>query len=170
MLDETLERFQHTMRRKFRNRSYTLRADRKNQRKEFYKRCIILWATLILEHFRNKLIFYGEELLDPRSTPKLEDYPCRLSATAYSIYSQLPTISGGRLLHPQSEDAPCRADKGPVEDSCEPWGSIKYWEVLEWLHNWQLLKKDSRPWVSDIYMRTERRGGGHTGCPETESK
>jgi hypothetical protein len=28
--------------------------------------------------------------------------------------------------------------------SCnEPSGSIKRWEVLEWLHNWQLLKKSS---------------------------
>jgi hypothetical protein len=24
-------------------------------------------------------------------------------------------------------------------------GSIKCWEVLEWLHNWLLLKKDSAP-------------------------
>jgi hypothetical protein len=31
--------------------------------------------------------------------------PCRLSATAYSSYSQLPSIPGGRLLHPQPEDA-----------------------------------------------------------------
>jgi hypothetical protein len=32
--------------------------------------------------------------------------------------------------------------QGPVEGSCEhgnePLGSIKCWEVLEWLHNWQL--------------------------------
>jgi hypothetical protein len=38
---------------------------------------------------------------------------------------------------------------GPVESSCErgnePSGSIKRWEVLEWLHNWQLLKKGSAP-------------------------
>jgi hypothetical protein len=38
---------------------------------------------------------------------------------------------------------------GPVEGSCEhgnePSGSIKCWEVLEWLHNWQLLKKGSAP-------------------------
>jgi len=27
------------------------------------------------------------------------------------IYSQLPSISGGRLLHPQPEDAPCRGDR-----------------------------------------------------------
>jgi hypothetical protein len=30
--------------------------------------------------------------------------PCRFSATAYSIYSQLPSISGDHLLHPQPED------------------------------------------------------------------
>jgi hypothetical protein len=34
---------------------------------------------------------------------------------------------------------------GPVEGSCEhgnePSGSIKCWEVLERLYNWQLLKK-----------------------------
>jgi hypothetical protein len=38
----------------------------------------------------NKLIFYCEELCSPM--PKLEDHPCRLSVTAYSIYSQLPSI------------------------------------------------------------------------------
>jgi hypothetical protein len=40
-------------------------------------------------------------------------------------------------------------EKGQVEGSCErgnePSGSIKRWEVLEWLHNWQLLKKGSSP-------------------------
>jgi hypothetical protein len=61
-------------------------------------------------NFRNKLIFYGEELLAPHPTPKPE--ACRLSATAYSIYSQLPSRCGGRLLQPQPEDAPCRGDKG----------------------------------------------------------
>jgi hypothetical protein len=38
---------------------------------------------------------------------------------------------------------------GPVEGSCEhgnePPGAIKCCEVLEWLHNWQLLKKGSAP-------------------------
>jgi hypothetical protein len=41
-----------------------------------------------------------------------------------------------------------------VEDSCEhgnePSGSIKWWEVLEWLHNWRLLKKGSAPYVSKV--------------------
>jgi hypothetical protein len=48
--------------------------------------------------FITSLFFYGEELLAPCPTPKLEGHPCRLCATAYSIYSQLP---GGCLLHPQ---------------------------------------------------------------------
>jgi hypothetical protein len=29
-------------------------------------------------------------------------------------YSQLPSISGGRLLHPQPEDAPCHGDRDPL--------------------------------------------------------
>jgi hypothetical protein len=40
-----------------------------------------------------------------------------------------------------------------VEGSCEhgnePSVSIKCWEVLEWLHNWRLLKKGSAAWESD---------------------
>jgi len=35
--------------------------------------------------FRNKLIFYGEELLTPRPTPKVEDHP--LSAVRDSLFS-----------------------------------------------------------------------------------
>jgi len=41
---------------------------------------------------RNMIHFCGEELLVHRLTPKLDDYLFRLSATAYSIYSQLPSI------------------------------------------------------------------------------
>jgi hypothetical protein len=41
------------------------------------------------------------------------------------------------------------SEYGPVEGSCEHGnelsGSLKYWEVLVWLHNWQLLKKGSAP-------------------------
>jgi hypothetical protein len=35
--------------------------------------------------------------------------------------------------------------EGSCESGNEPLGSIKRWEVLERLHNWQLLKKDSVP-------------------------
>jgi hypothetical protein len=52
---------------------------------------------------RNRLFFYWEELLAPRSAPKPVITIRRLSATAYSIYSQLPS---SRQLHPQPEDAP----------------------------------------------------------------
>jgi hypothetical protein len=42
-----------------------------------------------------------------------------------------------------------------VESSCEhgnePSGSLKCWEVLEWLHNWRLLKKASAPYVSKFF-------------------
>jgi hypothetical protein len=32
---------------------------------------------------------------------------------------------------------------GSCEHGDEPSGSIKCWQVLEWLYNWRLLKKDS---------------------------
>jgi hypothetical protein len=32
-------------------------------------------GPMLRMNFRNKLIFYGEELLAPRPTPKLEDHP-----------------------------------------------------------------------------------------------
>jgi hypothetical protein len=44
--------------------------------------------------------------------PSWRTTPCLLSATAYSMYSQLPSKTGDRLLHPQPEDAPCLGDKG----------------------------------------------------------
>jgi hypothetical protein len=48
------------------------------------------------------LFFYCEELL--AQPPTWRTTPCRLFATAYSTYSQLSSISGGRLFHPQPED------------------------------------------------------------------
>jgi hypothetical protein len=32
-----------------------------------------------------------------------------------------------------------------VKTVMEPSGSLKCWEVPEWLHNWQLLRKGSAP-------------------------
>jgi hypothetical protein len=40
--------------------------------------------------------------------------PCWPSTTAYTLYSQLLSVSGDYLLHPQPEDAPCYGDKGPT--------------------------------------------------------
>jgi hypothetical protein len=33
--------------------------------------------------------------------------------------------------------------EGSYEDGNEPSGSIKRWEILEWLNDWRLLKKGS---------------------------
>jgi hypothetical protein len=38
--------------------------------------------------------------------------------------------------------------EGCCEHCKEPSGSIKCWGILEWLHNWQLLRKGSAPWVT----------------------
>jgi hypothetical protein len=38
---------------------------------------------------------------------------------------------------------------GTSEQGNELSGSIKCWEVLEWLHNWRLLKKGSAPGMSN---------------------
>jgi hypothetical protein len=43
--------------------------------------------------------------------------------------------------------------KGSCEHGIEPSGSIKYWEVLEWLHNWWLLEKGSAPLVSNLFKK-----------------
>jgi hypothetical protein len=60
------------------------------------------------------IFFTARGLLSPRPVPKLEDIPCRLSTAAYSVYSQLPSSAGLRLLHPQFKDAPFRGDKRPT--------------------------------------------------------
>jgi hypothetical protein len=44
--------------------------------------------------FRNRFIFYGRGLLAP--PPSCTTTPCRLSVAAYSMYSQLTSITGGR--------------------------------------------------------------------------
>jgi hypothetical protein len=47
--------------------------------------------------------FHGDEYLfnPPAELPSWGTSFCRLIATAYSIHSQITSVSGGRLLHPQ---------------------------------------------------------------------
>jgi hypothetical protein len=45
--------------------------------------------------FRNRLIFYAEGLLASQP-PSWRTTLCRLSEAAYSMYSQLTSITGGR--------------------------------------------------------------------------
>jgi hypothetical protein len=61
--------------------------------------------------FRNMVIFYGEELLVLRPTPKLEDHP--LSAVRDCIFAATLHIRRP-FLHPQPEDAPCGGDRDPL--------------------------------------------------------
>jgi hypothetical protein len=65
-------------------------------------------------NFRNRLIFYGDELLAPRPTSKLEDHPfsavrdCLFNIFAATLHIWRPSPPS------QPEDAPCRGDKGPT--------------------------------------------------------
>ena len=55
--------------------------------------------------------FYGDELLAPRPTPKLEDHP--LSAIASSIYIRSYPPYWRTFLHSQPKGARCRGDRDP---------------------------------------------------------
>jgi hypothetical protein len=63
---------------------------------------------------RNVIIFYGEELLAPRLTPKLEDHPllavrdCLFKTFAATLHIWRP------FFNPQPENAPCLGDRGPL--------------------------------------------------------
>jgi hypothetical protein len=65
----------------------------------------------LCDMFRNTVFFYGEELLAPRPTPKLEDHPlsavrdCLFDVFAATLHIRRP------FLRPQPEDAPCRGDR-----------------------------------------------------------
>jgi len=66
------------------------------------------------ETFRNKLHFYGEGLLAPRPTPKLECHPLpALRDCLFNIFAAILRI-WRPSLHLQSEDSPCHGDKGPT--------------------------------------------------------
>jgi hypothetical protein len=60
------------------------------------------------------MTFYGEDLLTPRPSPKLEDYP--LSAVRDCLFNVFAgTLHNWRpFLHPQPEDAPSRGDRDPL--------------------------------------------------------
>ena len=65
------------------------------------------WA--LCEYFVTRyFFFYGEDLLAPRPTPKLEDHP--LSAVRDCLFN----IYWWTFLHPKPEGAPCRGDRDPL--------------------------------------------------------
>jgi hypothetical protein len=67
-----------------------------------------------LKHNVTIKIFYGEGLLAPRPTPKLEDHPllavcnCLFNIFTVTLHNQRTS------LHLQPEDAPCHDDKIPT--------------------------------------------------------
>jgi hypothetical protein len=63
-------------------------------------------AMCIISQHNN---FYGDELLARRPNPKLEDHSLSEVRDRYS-----PSISGGRLLHSQPEDALWNGEKEPT--------------------------------------------------------
>jgi hypothetical protein len=69
---------------------------------------------LTCKYFVTWYVFHGEELLAPRPTFKLEDYP--LSAVRDCLFNIFAaTLHTGRpFLHPQPEDAPCCGDRDPL--------------------------------------------------------
>ena len=63
--------------------------------------------------FRNLIRFYGEKLLAPRPTPKLEDHSVSaVRDCLYNIFAATLHI-GGRSSYLQPEDAPCRVYRDP---------------------------------------------------------
>jgi hypothetical protein len=68
--------------------------------------------TVRFSVFCNILSFCCEELLAPRPTPKPGIHPLSVVRNIlFNINAEPPSVSGGRLLHPQPEDAPCRGDR-----------------------------------------------------------
>jgi hypothetical protein len=74
---------------------------------------------------------YGEGLLNPRPTPKLEGHrllsvhDCVFNIFAANLHSWRP------FLHPQPVDVLCCGESS-CEFGIEPSGSMKCWETIEW--------------------------------------
>jgi hypothetical protein len=109
--------------------------------------------------FRNLLHLYGEELLAPRSTQNLKNYP--LSAVHYSLFRT--SIPGDRLLYQQSDDAPCRGYRDPL--TRENVRKLVIPVITELLHKTSFLGNYWREnpamgkqkiWISNVKANTPR--------------
>jgi len=78
-----------------------------------YPHILLEVRSFLCEHLVT-IYFYGEQLLAPRPTPKLEDH--HLSAVRHCLFnifvSILPYLRP--FFHPQPEDAPYRGDREPL--------------------------------------------------------
>jgi len=69
-----------------------------------------------------KNLFYIEEFLVPFPTPKLENITLStVHNYLFSIFAATLhiSISGGRLVHPDPENAPCRDDRNSNNMGCK---------------------------------------------------
>lgn len=82
----------------------------------------------------------------PRPTPSLNDHNYRLLATAGSIYSPPPSISGGGFLYPQPQYEPCLCDWEPNYNEQEAQNGIED-------NNTCGIKKTLQ---KETYLRTKR--------------
>ena len=101
-------------------------------------------------------------VVNPLTNPQAGGPPLRLSATAYSYISQLPSISGGRLPYPQPGDAPCREVRDPqthviihlrkfYRPVCFPrnW-KLRHIKLLYYPLYWMVVKLGLSPWERSI--------------------
>jgi hypothetical protein len=55
-------------------------------------------------------VFLRRDIVSPCRTLKLEDHLLPV-VTEYSVFLQIPSVSGGRIFHQQPEDVPFRGDR-----------------------------------------------------------
>jgi hypothetical protein len=104
----------------------------------------------LLVNFRNKIIFYGEELLAPRPTPKLEDHPL----WAGHVARMGETRKACRILMGKPEG------KRPLGRPRHRWmGNIKIhlrkigWDGMDWID----LVQDRDQWRALVNMMMSLR-------------
>jgi hypothetical protein len=105
---------------------------------------LITWIPLLMLIWKSNpslrpcafLSFYGQVLKTSPTLPCCRITACWLFITAYSIYLQLPCISGGCLLQMQWDDAPGLGDWDPIHVT-----SILYTEYKHHYHREKFLEK-----------------------------
>ena len=68
----------------------------------------------VLFHCVTRWFFMVRRVQPFAQTQRWRITPCLLSAMTYSLHSQVPSISGGHLLHRRPENALYRGDRGPI--------------------------------------------------------
>jgi len=96
--------------------------------------------------FRNNHFFKARNCYNLPQPPKLKDHHLSAAATAYSIHSQLSSLSGGLLFHQQPEDAPCRDDS----DTIHTLKDVTEYRSFE--ESFCLLKVEAARWYSNTSL------------------